>query len=281
TTIIENGLDIPNANTLVVNGAENFGLSQLYQLRGRIGRSYRQSYAYFFFSPYKGLSEKARSRLDALKSFAELGSGYQLALRDLEIRGAGNLLGKEQHGYITEVGFNLYTQMLSESVKKLKGKPIFEPSRAEIDIGLSARLPEAYIPDSTQRTTIYKKLLSCHTTDSLDSAFGEMRDRFGPPPPTAENFLLLQKIRVLAVSCRLKRISTSKKAESTDLFLEEGKTLDAFEKFASPDQRHIEVVILRDRVRLIHKGIKPAQLAPKILRLLKAAEIKEQNRRNS
>lgn len=271
TTIIENGLDIPNANTLIVNGSENFGLSQLYQLRGRIGRSYRQSYAYFFCSPYKSLSEKARGRLDALRDFAELGSGYRLALRDLEIRGAGNLLGREQHGYITEVGFNLYTQMLSDSVKKLKGRPITAPPRAEIDIGLSAHLPETYIPDPTQRTATYKKLLSCRTAPALDAASGETRDRYGPPPEPAKNFLLLQNIRISATAAGIKKISTDKKVETTDLFPEDRKRIEAFRPFASPDQRRIETVILKDRIRIIHKTVGPAQLAPEILRLLNAA----------
>ncbi|MEW6200443.1 MAG: TRCF domain-containing protein, partial [bacterium] len=269
TTIIENGLDIPNVNTLVVAGAENFGLSQLYQLRGRVGRSYKQSYSYFFYSPHRVVTEKAQKRLEALRDFAELGSGYRLAMRDLEIRGAGNLLGKEQHGYITEVGFNLYCSMLSESVQKLKGKPIEALPRVEVELGLSAYLPDSYIEDAAQRTSLYKRILSVRTEQQLDAVVDEMTDRYGESPEPAVNFVLNQRIKLFCFHIGIARIRTYRDSELTDIFFRDKKGIELYMNVPMPQLPGIEIAFLKDRIRLLHRAVKPRQVADSMILILK------------
>jgi transcription-repair coupling factor (superfamily II helicase) len=199
TTIIENGLDVPNANTLIVEHCERFGLAQLYQLRGRVGRSERQAYAYFFHDHPKRLSEAARKRLEAIREFTDLGSGFRLALRDLEIRGAGNLLGIEQHGFINEVGFDLYLDMLSEAVHKLQGEPL--PSKVELpeaDLPVKAFIPESYVDDLEQRLYLYRKMAGVQSEDDIAQIEAELRDRYGEPPQPVHNILSVLRIRVRA-----------------------------------------------------------------------------------
>jgi len=199
TTIIENGLDVPNANTLIVEHCERFGLAQLYQLRGRVGRSERQAYAYFFHDHPKRLSEAARKRLEAIREFTDLGSGFRLALRDLEIRGAGNLLGVEQHGFINEVGFDLYLDMLSEAVHKLQGEPL--PSKVELpeaDLPVKAFIPESYVDDLEQRLYLYRKMAGVQSEDDIAQIEAELRDRYGEPPQPVRNILSVLRIRVRA-----------------------------------------------------------------------------------
>lgn len=199
TTIVENGLDVPNANTLIVEHCERFGLAQLYQLRGRVGRSERQAYAYFFHDHPKRLSETARKRLEAIREFTDLGSGFRLALRDLEIRGAGNLLGTEQHGFINEVGFDLYMDMLAEAVRKLQGQPL--PQRAalpEADLPVKAFIPETYVPDSEQRLYLYRKMAGVQGEDDIAQIEAELRDRYGELPQPVRNILSVLRIRVRA-----------------------------------------------------------------------------------
>jgi transcription-repair coupling factor (superfamily II helicase) len=199
TTIIENGLDVPNANTLIVEHCERFGLAQLYQLRGRVGRSERQAYAYFFHDHPKRLSETARKRLEAIREFTDLGSGFRLALRDLEIRGAGNLLGVEQHGFINEVGFDLYLDMLSEAVRKLQGEPL--PQKVELpeaDLPVKAFIPETYVEDLEQRLYLYRKMAGVQSEEDIAQIEAELRDRYGEPPQPVRNILSVLRIRVRA-----------------------------------------------------------------------------------
>jgi transcription-repair coupling factor (superfamily II helicase) len=199
TTIIENGLDVPNANTLIVEHCERFGLAQLYQLRGRVGRSDRQAYAYFFHDHPKRLSETARKRLEALREFTDLGSGFRLALRDLEIRGAGNLLGVEQHGFINEVGFDLYLDMLSEAVRKLQGEPL--PQKVELpeaDLPVKAFIPETYVEDLEQRLYLYRKMAGVQSEEDIAQIEAELRDRYSEPPQPVRNILSVLRIRVRA-----------------------------------------------------------------------------------
>ncbi len=199
TTIIENGLDVPNANTLIVEHCERFGLAQLYQLRGRVGRSERQAYAYFFHDHPKRLNETARKRLEAIREFTDLGSGFRLALRDLEIRGAGNLLGVEQHGFINEVGFDLYMDMLSEAVRKLQGEPL--PQKIELpeaDLPVKAFIPETYIDDLEQRLYMYRKMAGVQSEEDIAQIEAELRDRYGEPPQPVRNILSVLRIRVRA-----------------------------------------------------------------------------------
>ncbi|MEW5946398.1 MAG: transcription-repair coupling factor [bacterium] len=267
TTIIENGIDIPNANTLIVAGAENFGLAQLYQLRGRVGRSYRQSYAHFFYTPHRAVTDSARKRLEALKDFAELGSGYRLAMRDLEIRGAGNLLGREQHGYITEVGFNLFCAMLTESVGRLKGSIAAPPPKAAIELGLDAYIPAVYVADSAQRTSLYKRLVSARTEGEITAAADEIADRFGTPPRTVRNFLAAQRLRIACTDAGVSRMKTSHRNGTTDVHFRGRDSFEALRAAAPSASGGVELVFLKDRLRLIHKTVLQQRLPDEFLRL--------------
>ncbi len=168
TTIIETGVDIPNVNTLFVENADQMGLSQLYQLRGRIGRSSRVAYAYFMYRPNKMLTEVGEKRLEAIRDFTELGSGFKIAMRDLSIRGAGNLLGKQQHGFVDSVGYDLYTQMLSDAVAKKQGKQIDKKTDAAIEIDVEAYLPDDYVADGQQKIELYKRIRQVENQEQLD-----------------------------------------------------------------------------------------------------------------
>jgi len=201
TTIIESGLDIPNANTIIIDRADRFGLSELYQLRGRVGRYKHQAYAYLLLPRHARLLTDARKRIGALKQYSTLGSGFKIAMRDLEIRGAGNLLGSEQSGHITAVGFDLYCQLLKQSVAGLKGEKL--PPRVEVRVALdflpeAGKLPETYAPESQHRVEIYRKLAQATDRTSLDSLHSELRDRFGPPPPAVELLLQTAELKILA-----------------------------------------------------------------------------------
>jgi transcription-repair coupling factor (superfamily II helicase) len=198
TAIIENGLDIPNANTLLVNRADRFGLAQLYQLRGRVGRSDRLAFAYFLVPPGQALSATARARLAAIQEFCELGAGFRIAARDLEIRGAGNLLGAEQHGFMEAVGFETYCQLLEEAVAELQGRPSVATREVELKLGLDLQLPDTYIPEPALRLAFYKRLAACPDEDALRDLVAEARDRYGPPPPALEALAQAQSLRIAA-----------------------------------------------------------------------------------
>lgn len=198
TSIIESGLDIPNVNTLVVEDADRLGLAQLYQLRGRVGRSFRLAYAYFTVRQNTVLTVEAERRLAAIHDFTELGAGYQIALRDLEIRGAGNLLGAEQHGFVAMVGFELYTQLLADAIRELKGEPTTRPVETSLEFGVEAYLPGTYIEDERQKIALYKRLVSATTAEDVNQVAEEMEERFGPMPPAADTLVRLARIRVAA-----------------------------------------------------------------------------------
>lgn len=198
TAIIENGLDIQNANTLMVNRADRFGLAQLYQLRGRVGRSERLAYAYFLVPEGAALSSEARARLAAIQEFADLGAGFRIAARDLEIRGAGNLLGAEQHGFLEAVGYETYTQLLEEAMAELKGQPLPERREVRLRLGLDLQLPEQYLPDAALRLSFYKRLAATQDHRGLDELLDELRDRYGPPPPQVTALASAQKVRIAA-----------------------------------------------------------------------------------
>ena len=165
TTIVENGLDIPNANTIIINRADRYGLSQLYQLRGRVGRSDRPAYAYLLIPPEDNLSPVAKKRLAAIKEFSDLGSGFRVAALDLEIRGAGNLLGGEQSGHIETVGFEMYMKLLEETVRELKGEEIEDDVRATVNLRVDLRIDESYVPDMNQRLMLYRKVAAARRED--------------------------------------------------------------------------------------------------------------------
>ncbi len=201
TTIIESGLDISNANTIVVMDAQNFGLAQLYQLRGRVGRGHRQAYAYLLYPPHRSLTDIAERRLDTIREFTQVGSGFQIALRDLEFRGAGNLLGAEQSGFIADVGFDLYMQLLSEAVEELKGQPVHHKreSGPVLDLPLEAFLPSDYVSNHRQKVTLYKRLAGAASRDEARAIEEEMRDRYGPLPRPASNLVRVVEVKVLAL----------------------------------------------------------------------------------
>ncbi|MEN3091929.1 transcription-repair coupling factor [Lacticaseibacillus paracasei] len=198
TTIIETGVDMPNANTLIIENADHYGLSQLYQLRGRIGRSSRVAYAYFMYQPMKVLNEVAEKRLQAIKDFTELGSGFKIAMRDLSIRGAGNLLGKQQHGFIDSVGYDLYTQMLQEAVNKRRGIKSAEKTDAEIDLGLEAYLPTDYVADSRQKIELYKRIREADSDEAETEISEDLIDRFGDYPQPVTNLLAIAHLKRFA-----------------------------------------------------------------------------------
>jgi transcription-repair coupling factor (superfamily II helicase) len=198
TTIVENGLDIPNANTIIINRADRYGLSQLYQLRGRVGRSDRHAYAYLLIPPEDTLSPVAKKRLAAMKEFSDLGSGFRVAALDLEIRGAGNLLGGEQSGQIETVGFEMYMKLLEETVRELKGEEIEDDTRANVNLRVDLRIDESYIPDMNQRLMLYRKIASARRDEEIDATLEEAADRYGPLPTSVLNLADYGRIRVMA-----------------------------------------------------------------------------------
>src|SRR5690606_20804859 len=198
TTIVENGLDIPNANTIIINRADRYGLSQLYQLRGRVGRSDRPAYAYLLIPPEDALSPVARKRLAAIREFSDLGSGFRVAALDLEIRGAGNLLGGEQSGHMDAVGFEMYMKLLEETVRELKGEEIEDDVRATVNLRVDLKIDESYIPDMNQRLMVYRRIASARSEQDLDRIVAEVRDRYGPIPPSVLNLADYGRIRILA-----------------------------------------------------------------------------------
>jgi transcription-repair coupling factor (superfamily II helicase) len=198
TTIVENGLDIPNANTIIINRADRYGLSQLYQLRGRVGRSDRAAYAYLLIPPQEALSPVARKRLGAIKEFSDLGSGFRVAALDLEIRGAGNLLGGEQSGHIDAVGFEMYTKLLEETIRELRGEEIEDDARATVNLRVDLKIEEDYIQDMNQRLMVYRKVASARTRQELDATLDGIRDRYGPPSSSVLNLAEYGRVRILA-----------------------------------------------------------------------------------
>ena len=198
TTIIENGLDIPNVNTIIINRADRYGLSQLYQLRGRVGRSDRPAYAYLLIPPETTLSPVAKKRLAAIREFSDLGSGFRVAALDLEIRGAGNLLGGEQSGHIETVGFEMYMKLLEQAVRELKGEELVDDVRAVVNLRVDLKIDPSYVPDMNQRLMIYRKIADARSDDELDQILSELRDRYGPLPETVEHLEQYGRIRIMA-----------------------------------------------------------------------------------
>jgi len=222
TTIVENGLDIPRANTILINRADRLGLSELYQLRGRVGRSNQRAYAYLLVPPQTVLSEVARKRLSAMKEFSELGAGFRIAALDLELRGAGNMLGRQQHGHIEAVGFDIYTQMLERAVSKLKGEEAAPELRTTLSLGLDVRIPQDYIPSENLRLRTYKRISSIKTDDEKSDVAKELEDRFGALPGSVGNLLeyaalksICERLRISAVERQGNRLAVRFHPETT------------------------------------------------------------------
>ena len=208
TTIIENGLDIPNANTIIVNNAAYFGLAQLYQLRGRVGRATQQAYSYFLYNKDAKLTQIQEKRLRAIFEATELGAGFRIAMKDLEIRGAGNLLGAEQSGFMNSVGFDLYCKLLAEAVQEVQGKQVeTAPAGASVDLPLDSYLPDEYIGDRTLKVNFYQRLANLSRPEQVDAMSAELNDRFGAPPPPVQNLLAMVRLKVEAAALGFEAIA--------------------------------------------------------------------------
>jgi transcription-repair coupling factor (superfamily II helicase) len=206
TTIIENGLDIPLCNTIIINRADRYGLSELYQLRGRVGRSNRRAYAYLLLPAELELTPLARRRLAALKEFSDLGAGFKIAALDLELRGAGNMLGGEQSGHIEAVGFELYTSMLERAVRELKGEVAAEEVETQLNLGLNIRIPVEYIAEENQRLRMYKRIAGVENENQLADVRSELQDRYGEAPQPVRNLLDYATLRLLCTRVGVARV---------------------------------------------------------------------------
>jgi transcription-repair coupling factor (superfamily II helicase) len=218
TNIVESGVDIPNVNTIIVNNAHQFGLSDLHQLRGRVGRSNKKAFCYLLSPPMSTLPPDSRKRLSTLEQYSDLGSGFQIAMRDLDIRGAGNLLGGEQSGFIAEIGFEMYQKILDEAVRELKRSEFRELFKEEIskqddfvkdctiDTDLEILLPDSYVESITERLSLYSRLDNCETEADLQDFYSELHDRFGPVPPVANDLFITVRCRKLAVELGFEKL---------------------------------------------------------------------------
>ena len=208
TTIIESGLDMPNVNTLIVDEADRLGLAQLYQIRGRIGRSNQVAYAYLTYRPDRSITETAQKRLNAIREFTDLGSGIRIALRDLEIRGAGNILGPEQHGYIEAIGFDLYCRLLEEETAKTRGEVPLRPEMPQLDIKVDSYIPDDYIEDPGVKIQVYRQAMMATDLEEIVEVDESLRDRFGPLPSPVQNLLRISRLRLTARNKNIKYINT-------------------------------------------------------------------------
>lgn len=225
TTIIESGLDIPNVNTLIVNEADKFGLAQLYQLRGRVGRSERQAYAYFTYRPNHIINETAKKRLLAIRDFTELGAGFKIAMRDLEIRGAGDILGAQQHGHIAAVGFDLYCRLLREEIERGadESKPVVEEVNTQLDLDINAYIPDSYLADGNLKIEIYKRIAAARSLSELDELRAELLDRYGRIPAALNNLLLLGGLKTYTRALGIAAVS--RKGSQIIMRLAQGREL--------------------------------------------------------
>ena len=210
TTIVETGMDISNANTMIIYDADKMGLAQLYQLRGRVGRSSRQGYAYLMYEKDKVLSEVAEKRLKAIREFTEFGSGFKIAMRDLEIRGAGNILGSQQHGHMAVIGYDLYVKMLNEAIKKVKGEDIEEEIDVEINLAVNAYIPNSYIPEELDKIEMYKKIASIENKDDMKEVTEELIDRFSDVPRSVQTLLSIAYIKSMCKKLKIEKVTQNK-----------------------------------------------------------------------
>jgi transcription-repair coupling factor (superfamily II helicase) len=268
TALIENGLDIPRANTILVNHAERFGLADLYQLRGRVGRSNRRAYAYFLVAAEDTLTPTARRRLAALKEFSELGTGFRLAALDLELRGTGNLLGAEQHGHLNAIGIDLYLKMLEQTVEELKGAPQRIEVRTTLNLGLDIKIPDVYVSDESQRLRLYKRISSLATPEARAELEAELIDRYGPIPPSVSNLLSYGLVKSAAEQLLVQSIE--RKAE--DIWMRFHEQTPVEPKRITTFVRHRREASLRPdgvlRFRLRNAGVNTLQEVQNVLQEL-------------
>jgi transcription-repair coupling factor (superfamily II helicase) len=233
TNIVESGLDIPNANTIIIDHADRFGLADLYQLRGRVGRFKRRAYAYLVYSQDMILNRDARIRLKTIEDFKDLGSGFKVAMRDLEIRGAGNVLGKEQHGHITAIGFGLYCRLLDETIRRLKGQKVQEKYPVSVQLGFDLMIPPSYIGEASLRIEMYHKIFDADSDEDSKRVTQEFIDRFGPLP---EEVFLLMEVAQLKVLARYQGL-TSIQLHRDRVYFRQGdliRRVEQIQKITSP-----------------------------------------------
>ncbi|HHT9140734.1 MAG TPA: TRCF domain-containing protein, partial [Candidatus Tripitaka californicus] len=237
TTIIESGVDIPNVNTIFINEADYFGLAELHQLRGRVGRYKHTAYAYLVLPGDRPISPEAEKKLKAIEEFSELGAGFKIALRDLEIRGAGNILGPQQHGHIQAVGYEMYCQLLESAVRRAKKEPPRIPLEVSINLRLDAYLPPAYIPDEAVRMEMYRKINRCYSREEIRTVEETLQDRFGPLPPPAGNLLMEKALRLAAQAYGIRSLF-----RTNGKLVIEVEDLKRAEACLSPLKRRIRVI---------------------------------------
>jgi transcription-repair coupling factor (superfamily II helicase) len=295
TNIVENGIDISNANTMIINNANNFGLSELHQLRGRVGRSNRKAYCYLITPPVNTLSPEARKRLTALEEFSDLGSGFNIAMRDLDIRGAGDILGAEQSGYISDIGFELYTKILDDAVRELKEteySALFKHEEKKIDypdtkveFDLSAYLENSYVQDSVERLNLYRKLSEVENLEQIDEWKEELEDRFGDMPKSGINLMKAAKIKLLASRLFFKKVTVrsdrmwllcpKNESDLGDHFYDEGHFQSTMKKIQSFESHSYQVVQKNDAVTFVISNIADVDEAIEYLKTLRNSEVAE------
>jgi transcription-repair coupling factor (superfamily II helicase) len=293
TNIVENGIDIANANTIIINQANNFGLAELHQLRGRVGRSNRKAFCYLITKPVQTLSTEARKRLMALEEFSDLGSGFNIAMRDLDIRGAGDILGAEQSGFINDIGFDLYTKILNDAVKELKQSEfsdMFDDVEIEaelpettVEFDETALLPQDYVADSVERLNLYRKLSQAKTEKEIEDWREEIEDRFGPTPKQANYLIEASKVRLFAsqnfftkVTIRADRMWLVCPKQETKMgqnFFDSGKFQEILEKLEATKKDKFQVVQKKDTVRFVVQEIPDIDGAHKYLKELAMSEL--------
>ncbi len=268
TAIIESGLDIPTVNTIIINRAEHFGLADLYQLRGRVGRSYHKAFAYLIVPPFSSLNETARKRLKAIQQFSHLGSNFHLALKDLEIRGAGNLLGARQHGFLEKVGADMYFKLLEETIQELKGEKNLHALEVKVESDLETYIPNEFISDEATRIEVYSKLAQIKETSEVEDLKAELEDRFGRLTPEVENLLKLTELKVLAQKRLIQRIALKK--DKLELEFAQSKRISRIEleKFAQAVNSDLEFVpekSFKVIITLKSPGFSPVEQAKMVL----------------
>lgn len=293
TNIVENGIDIANANTIIINQANHFGLAELHQLRGRVGRSDRKAFCYLITSPIRTLSTEARKRLLALEEFSDLGSGFNIAMRDLDIRGAGDILGAEQSGFINDIGFDLYTKILNDAVKELKQSEFsdmfddveVEAERPEtiVEFDQTALLPQDYLSDSVERLNLYRKLSEAQTEQEIEDWRDEIKDRFGPIPKETEYLILASKVKLFASrnfftkvtvrSDRMWLVCPKQDSEMGQAFYDSGRFHSVLEKLETTRKDNFKVIQKKDSVRFVVHEIPDMEAAAEYLKTLVEEEV--------
>jgi transcription-repair coupling factor (superfamily II helicase) len=238
--IIESGVDMPSVNTMVVNRADRFGLAQLYQLRGRVGRSSQRAHCYLLVPPHRALTEAAERRLRVIEDYDELGAGFKIAMKDMEIRGAGNLLGSQQHGHIVAVGFDLYCRLVEETIATFKGESPAEKLETRVSTELDAYLTDEYVGSPAEKITFYKRLADTREVAQVDALTAELGDRFGKLPPAAMNLLLLRRIKLAAGELGISAVDVGKRRVRCDFAVPPSKTM--VQGLVASTRRRIEFV---------------------------------------